>query len=61
MTGAKIYVVISFTEDQMENVFVGTDEDKALGFKPSDFDDCDALFIEIWEDGNKIDDYRLEN
>ncbi|MCM3273164.1 hypothetical protein [Paenibacillus elgii] len=56
----KLYVILSFNEDGMENVYVGEDEEKALSFKPSDFGDCDALFVEVWEDGEKIDDYRLE-
>lgn len=56
----KIYVILSFNEDGMENVYVGTDEEKALSLKSSDFDNCDALFVEIWEDGGKTDDFRLE-
>lgn len=56
----KLYVILSFNEDGMENVYVGEDEERALSFKPSDFEDCDALFVEVWEDGEKIDDYRLE-
>ncbi|MFF2484694.1 hypothetical protein [Paenibacillus sp. NPDC058071] len=56
----KIYVILSFHEDGMDNVYVGTDEEKALSFTPADFESCDALFVEIWEDGEKIDDYRLE-
>lgn len=54
----KIYVILSFDGDAMENVYVGTDEEKALSLKPADFE-CDALFVEIWEDGEKTDDYRL--
>lgn len=57
----KIYVILSFNEDGIENVYVGTDEEKALSFKPEDFDNCDALFVEIWEDGGKTDDFRLEH
>ncbi|WP_171654898.1 hypothetical protein [Paenibacillus foliorum] len=56
----KIYVVIALREDQMDNVFVSTDEEKILALLPSDFDDCDALFLEVWEDDAKIDDYRLQ-
>ncbi|UUZ84154.1 hypothetical protein LJK88_10685 [Paenibacillus sp. P26] len=55
----KIYVVISLNNEQMDNVFVSTDEEKALSLRPSDFEECDALFVEVWEDGNKVDDYRL--
>ena len=33
---------------------------KRLRFKPADFENCDALFVEIWEDGEKTDDFRLE-
>ncbi|MFF2093448.1 MULTISPECIES: hypothetical protein [Paenibacillus] len=57
----KIYVILSFNEEGMDNVYVGDDEEKALAFKPADFENCDALFVEIWEDGEKVDDYRLEN
>lgn len=60
VTHLKIYVILSFNEDGMENVYVGEDEEKALAFKPEDFENCDALFVEIWEDGEKTDDYRLE-
>lgn len=56
----KLYVVLSFNEDGMENVYVGEDEEKALSLKPADFENCDALFVEVWDDGEKIDDYRLE-
>lgn len=56
----KIYVILAFHEDGMDNVYVGTDEQKALSFTPDDFEPCDALFVEVWEDGEKIDDYRLE-
>ncbi|MCU6795036.1 MULTISPECIES: hypothetical protein [Paenibacillus] len=56
----KIYVILSFNGESMDNVYVGTDEEKALAFKPEDFEDCDALFVEIWEDGEKTDDYRLQ-
>lgn len=56
----KIYVVISLWEDQMDNVFVSSDEEKALSLSVSDFEECDALFVEVWEDGAKIDDYRLQ-
>lgn len=56
----KIYVILSFNEDGMENVYVGTDEEKALSLTSTDFDNCDALFVEIWEDGEKTDDFRLE-
>ncbi|WP_240415925.1 hypothetical protein [Paenibacillus periandrae] len=56
----KIYVILSFNGESMDNVYVGTDEDNALAFKPEDFEDCDALFVEIWEDGEKTDDYRLQ-
>lgn len=55
----KIYVIQSFNEDGMENVYVGSDEEKALSLKAADFDHCDALFVEIWEDGEKTDDFRL--
>lgn len=55
----KIYVVISLNNEQMDNVFVSTDEEKALSLQPSDFEECDALFVEVWEDGSKVDDYRL--
>lgn len=56
----KIYVVISLREDQMDNVFVSSDEEKALSLTTADFDECDALFVEVWEDGTKTDDYRLQ-
>lgn len=56
----KIYVILSFDGETLENVYVGPDEDKALAFKPADFENCDALFVEIWEDGEKTDDFRLE-
>ncbi|MBP1155211.1 MULTISPECIES: hypothetical protein [unclassified Paenibacillus] len=56
----KIYVVISLWEDQMDNVFVSNDEEKVLSLTTSDFEECDALFVEVWEDGAKIDDYRLQ-
>ncbi|MCA0758726.1 hypothetical protein KP806_27085 [Paenibacillus sp. N4] len=56
----KIYVVQSFSEAGMENVYVGPDEAKALSLHSVDFDECDALFVEIWEDGEKTDDFRLE-
>lgn len=55
----KIYVIQSFNEDGLENVYVGSDEEKALSLKAADFDNCDALFVEIWEDGGKTDDFRL--
>ncbi|WP_166542108.1 MULTISPECIES: hypothetical protein [Paenibacillus] len=55
----KIYVVLSFDGETMENVYVGTDEAKALSLTPADFENCDALFVEIWENEEKIDDYRL--
>ncbi|OBZ15186.1 MULTISPECIES: hypothetical protein [Bacillales] len=55
----KIYVIQSFNEDGLENVYVGADEEKALSLKSADFDHCDALFVEIWEDGEKTDDFRL--
>ncbi|MCZ8521225.1 MULTISPECIES: hypothetical protein [Paenibacillus] len=56
----KIYVVLSFTEEELINVYVGEDEERALALRPEEFDNCDALFVEIWEDGEKIDDFRLE-
>lgn len=56
----KIYVILSFDGETLENVYVGPDEEKALAFTPSDFENCDALFVEIWEDGEKTDDFRLE-
>ncbi|WP_197035393.1 hypothetical protein [Paenibacillus sp. UNC451MF] len=56
----KIYVVIAMRDEQMDNVFVSTEEEQALALTTADFDDCDALFLEIWEDGGKIDDYRLQ-
>ena len=56
----KIYVILSFDGESLENVYVGPDEEKALSFKPADFENCDALFVEIWEDGEKTDDFRLE-
>lgn len=55
----KIYVILSFDGETLENVYVGPDEEKALAFTPSDFENCDALFVEIWEDGEKTDDFRL--
>jgi len=55
----KIYVVQSFNEDGLENVYVGPDEEAALALKAADFENCDALFVEIWEDGGKTDDFRL--
>ncbi|WP_169091397.1 hypothetical protein [Paenibacillus sp. PL91] len=56
----KIYVIQSFNEDGLENVYVGSDEEKALSLRSADFEHCDALFVEIWEDGAKTDDFRLE-
>lgn len=56
----KIYVILSFDGEETENVYVGTDEEKALSFTPADFDNSEALFVEIWEDGEKTDDFRLE-
>ncbi|WP_165842247.1 hypothetical protein [Paenibacillus xerothermodurans] len=56
----KIYVVISLQGEEMENVFVSTDEEKALSLTPADFEGSDALFVEVWEDGGKIDDFRLQ-
>lgn len=56
----KIYVVQSFNEEGLENVYVGPDEEQALSLKSADFENCDALFVEIWEDGGKTDDFRLE-
>jgi hypothetical protein len=56
----KTYVILSFDGETLENVYVGPDEEKALAFKPADFENCDALFVEIWEDGEKTDDFRLE-
>ncbi|MFH5184985.1 hypothetical protein ACHHV8_21365 [Paenibacillus sp. TAB 01] len=56
----KLYVVISLREEEMENVLVTAEEEKALAATTADFDDCDALFLEVWEDGAKIDDYRLQ-
>lgn len=56
----KIYVILSFDGENMENVYVGSDEEKALGFKTADFENCAALFVEVWEDGEKTDDFRLE-
>ncbi|MGF7050502.1 hypothetical protein J2T13_005051 [Paenibacillus sp. DS2015] len=55
----KLYVILSFNEEEMENVYVGEDEEKALSLKTEDFENCAALFVEVWEDGAKIDDYRL--
>lgn len=55
----KIYVVLALREEEMKNVFVSDDEPKVLALTTADFDDCDALFLEVWEDGAKIDDYRL--
>ncbi|OCT15597.1 hypothetical protein A8709_16135 [Paenibacillus pectinilyticus] len=55
----KIYVILSFDGETLENVYVGPDEEKALAFTPADFENCDALFVEIWEDGEKTDDFRL--
>lgn len=55
----KIYVVLSFHDEEMDNVYVGTDEAKVLSLTTEDFENCDALFVEVWEDGEKIDDYRL--
>lgn len=55
----KIYVVVSFTEDGMENVYVGDDQEKVQSLNPEDFENCDALFVEIWEDGEKTDEYRV--
>lgn len=56
----KIFVVIAMRDEQMDNVFVSTEEEQVLALTTADFDDCDALFLEIWEDGGKIDDYRLQ-
>ncbi|WP_336775618.1 hypothetical protein [Paenibacillus sp. MMO-58] len=55
----KIYVVVSFTEDGMENVYVGDDQEKVQSLNPEDFENSDALFVEIWEDGEKTDEYRV--
>ncbi|NIK80564.1 hypothetical protein FHS15_005754 [Paenibacillus castaneae] len=55
----KIYVIQAFNEDGLENVYVGSDDEKALSLKSEDFENCDALFVEIWEDGEKTDDFRL--
>ncbi|CAM3095485.1 hypothetical protein PALU110988_00945 [Paenibacillus lupini] len=55
----KTFVVLSFTEDGMENVYVGDDEEKVLALNAEDFENCDALFVEVWEDGEKTDDYRV--
>lgn len=55
----KIYVVLAFSEDGMENVYVGSDEERALAMTLEDAEGADALFVEIWEDGEKTDDYRL--
>jgi hypothetical protein len=55
----RIYVIQSFNEDGLENVYVGSDEEKALSLRSADFEHCDALFVEIWEDGEKTDDFRL--
>ncbi|MFC4778225.1 hypothetical protein ACFO9Q_15605 [Paenibacillus sp. GCM10023252] len=54
-----IYVIQAFSEDGMENVYVGEDKERALSLKPEDFENCDALFVEIWTDGEKTDDFRL--
>ncbi len=56
----KIFVVQSFNGEEMENVFVGTDEEQILSLKAADFENSEALFVEIWEDGGKTDDFRLE-
>ncbi|WP_186446171.1 hypothetical protein [Paenibacillus cremeus] len=56
----KIFVLIALREEQMENVFVTADEELALSKTTADFEDCDALFVEVWEDGEKTDDYRLQ-
>jgi hypothetical protein len=56
----KIFVVQAFDGEELENVYAGTDEEQALSLKAADFDNCEALFVEIWEDGGKIDDFRLE-
>jgi hypothetical protein len=50
----RIYVVIGLFADNSENVYVGTDLFKVLSFQPSDFDCCDSLLIEVWENGEKI-------
>jgi hypothetical protein len=50
----RIYVVIGLFADNSENVYVGTDLSKVLSFQPSDFDCCDSLLIEVWENGEKI-------
>ncbi|GLX68762.1 hypothetical protein [Paenibacillus glycanilyticus] len=55
----KIYVVVSFAEDGMENVYVGDDLERVQAMTAEDFENCDALFVEIWEDGEKTDDYRV--
>lgn len=55
----KIFVVIALVGEEMENVFVSSDEERALSLQPGDFENCDALFVEVWEEGSKIDDYRL--
>ncbi|TCM86433.1 hypothetical protein EV294_12011 [Paenibacillus sp. BK033] len=55
----KIYVVVSFSEDGMENVYVGDDHEKVQSLNPEDFENSDALFVEIWEDGEKTDEYRV--
>ncbi|MCZ8517149.1 hypothetical protein O9H85_33320 [Paenibacillus filicis] len=55
----KIYVVIALSGEQMDNVFVTTEEEQVNALTLEDFEACDALFVEVWENGGKIDDYRL--
>ncbi|MCI3920763.1 hypothetical protein MO973_11025 [Paenibacillus sp. TRM 82003] len=53
----KIYVVVGLRDEEMENVLVTVNEEELAALKAGDFE-CDALFVETWEDGGKIDEYR---
>ncbi|HZG74743.1 MAG TPA: hypothetical protein VEZ72_02685 [Paenibacillus sp.] len=53
----KIYVVVALCGDETENVLVTANADDLASMKASDYA-CDALFVETWEDGGKIDEYR---
>ncbi|WJH34788.1 hypothetical protein MJA45_20610 [Paenibacillus aurantius] len=54
-----IYVVVSLEGEETRNVFVGTDKDQVLAMKPEDYENSSALFVEIWEDGQQVDEFRL--
>lgn len=55
----QIYVVVSLVGEDFVNIYVGPDLDKVNEIKVSEIEGCDALFVEIWENGGKIDEYRV--